>query len=160
ELKFKRTSERCYSRVARPCRGKSKSCRRMLQMTNRASLLYISLLSCMFAAPGASHAGPQTPAIDAAKARQYFAEAKALSEQDNGALWKIPLGGPLLFVDPKTRYTIANQADSEGKLKPLDGVFTGTAPAELGVANTATKWAGVDWTMVMWPLPQYKQPRM
>ena len=30
----------------------------------------------------------------------------------------------------------------------------------MGIANTATKWAGVQWTMVMWPLPQYKQPRM
>ena len=39
-------------------------------------------------------------------------------------------------------------------------VFVGTASPELGVANTATKWAGVEWTMVMWPVPQYKQPRM
>src|SRR2546429_7426343 len=30
----------------------------------------------------------------------------------------------------------------------------------IGRANTATKWAGVEWTMVMWPVPQYKQPRM
>lgn len=102
----------------------------------------------------------QTPAIDTAKARQYFAEAKALSERDNGALWKVPLCGPLLFVDYGTRYAVANQADREGNLKPLDGVFVGTAPPELGVANTATKWAGVEWTMVMWPVPQYKQPRM
>ncbi|HEX8881136.1 MAG TPA: hypothetical protein VF749_13945, partial [Candidatus Acidoferrum sp.] len=102
----------------------------------------------------------QTPAIDTAKARQYFAEAKALSEKDNGALWNVPLCGPLLFVDYGTRYAVANQADREGKLKPLDGAFVGTAPPELGVANTATKWAGVEWTMVMWPVPQYKQPRM
>jgi hypothetical protein len=102
----------------------------------------------------------QAPPIDAAKARQYFAEAKALSDSDSGALWKVPLCGPLLFVDYGTRYTVANQADAEGRLKPLDGVFAGTAPAELGVANTATKWAGIEWTMVMWPLPQYKQPRM
>jgi hypothetical protein len=102
----------------------------------------------------------QAPPIDASKARQYFAEAKALSDHDNGALWKVPLCGPLLFVDYNTRYAVANRADVEGKLKPLDGVFAGTAPEELGVANTATKWAGVEWTMVMWPLPQYKQPRM
>src|SRR5215472_168199 len=102
----------------------------------------------------------QAPPIDAAKARQYFAEAKALSDRDKGALWNVPLYGPLLFVDPGTRYTVANQADAEGKLKPLDGVFAGTVPLELGIANTATKWAGVQWTMVMWPLPQHKQPRM
>lgn len=102
----------------------------------------------------------QAPPIDTAKARQYFAEAKALSDKDNDMLWKVPLCGPLLFVDPNTRSTVANQADAEGKLKPLEGVFEGAAPPELGVANTAMKWAGVEWTMVMWPLPQYKQPRM
>lgn len=108
----------------------------------------------------APRAAAQTPAIDANKAQQYFAEAKALSERDNAALWKVRLCGPLLFVDRETRYGVANQADAEGKLKPLDGVFAGTVPPELGVANTAIKWAGIQWTMVMWPLPQYKQPRM
>jgi hypothetical protein len=102
----------------------------------------------------------QTVAIDANKARQYFDEAKVLANKDNGALWKVQLGGPLLFVEPETRYTVANQADAEGKLKPFEGVFAGTAPAELGLANTATTWGGVHWTMVMWPLPQYKQPRL
>src|SRR6185503_15764460 len=32
-------------------------------------------------------------------------------------------------------------------------VFTGTLPGEVGIANTATDWAGVHWTMVAWPLP-------
>src|SRR5215469_15108139 len=108
----------------------------------------------------AGRVAAQTPAIDTAKARQYFAEAKAVSDRDNGSLWKVQLCGPLLFVDFGTRYAVANQPDAEDKLKPLDGVFVGTAPAELGVANTATKWAGVEWTMVMWPVPQYKQPRI
>ena len=116
--------------------------------------LFVGML-LMSAISGQAQRSP----IDTAKARQYFAEAKALSDKDNGGLWKAPLYGPLLFVDPETRYTVTNQADPEGKLKPLDGVFVGTAPPELGVANTAMKWAGVEWTMVMWPLPQYKQPR-
>lgn len=117
------------------------------------------LLSSTLATLAAMTTAAQSPSIDTAKARQYFAEAKALSDKDNGALWKVPLYGPLLFVDPETRYTVSNQADTKGKLKPLDGVFVGTAPPELGVANTAMKWAGLEWTMVMWPLPQYKQPR-
>ncbi|HKW33977.1 MAG TPA: hypothetical protein VJN92_13290 [Candidatus Acidoferrum sp.] len=125
-----------------------------------ASLARGSLLFFVIAPLGALPAAAQTPPIDTTKARQYFSEARALSDKDNGALWKMPLCGPLLFVDYDTRYAVANQADTEGKLKPLDGVFVGTAPEELGVANTATKWAGVEWTMVIWPLPQYKQPRM
>ncbi|HEX8764209.1 MAG TPA: hypothetical protein VF740_03570, partial [Candidatus Acidoferrum sp.] len=124
------------------------------------ALLGTSLLVCALATLAAMNSPEQAPPIDAAKARQYFAEAKTLSDRDNGALWRVPLGGPLLFADNGTRYAVANQADAEGRLKPLDGVFVGTAPEELGVANTATKWAGVEWTMVMWPLPQYKQTRM
>src|SRR5215471_2866186 len=129
-------------------------------MSKPIFLLRTSLFAVLVLMSRALHVKAQTPPIDTAKARQYFAEAKTLSDKDNGALWKVPLCGPLLFVDPETRYTVANQADAEGKLKPLDGVFAGTAPEELGVANTATKWAGVEWTMVMWPLPQYKQTRM
>src|SRR5689334_19063818 len=122
-------------------------------------LLRTSLLVGLVLIAGAARVAAQTPAIDPAKARQYFAEAKALSDRDDGVLWKVQLCGPLLFVDPGTRYAVANQADAEGKLKPLDGVFAGTAPEELGFANTATKWSGVEWTMVVWPLPTYKQPR-
>lgn len=129
-------------------------------MEMKKSILFVPLFLGILAMLDALSAAAQTPAIDAGKARQYFAEAKALSDRDNRALWKVPLCGPLLFVDRSTRYAVANQADAEGKLKPLDGVFVGTAPEELGVANTATKWAGVEWTMVVWPLPQYKQPRL
>jgi hypothetical protein len=118
------------------------------------------LLAVIVVLLNTANAAAQTPSIDAAKAHQYFAEAKALSDRDNGALWKVQLCEPLLFVDPETRYAVANQADAEGKLKPFDGVFAGTTPQELGVANTATKWVGVGWTMVMWPLPTYKQPRL
>jgi hypothetical protein len=126
----------------------------------RALWIRASLFVAMVVMVGAVRVAAQTPAIDTSKARQYFAEAKALSDRDNGALWKVPLCGPLLFVDYGTRYAVANQADAEGRLKPFDGLFAGTAPPELGVANTATKWSGVAWTMVIWPLPEYKQPRM
>ncbi|HKW62869.1 MAG TPA: hypothetical protein VJN89_10015 [Candidatus Acidoferrum sp.] len=128
-------------------------------MSRQILWIRTSILSGALVMAGAASVLPQTPPIDTAKARQYFAEAKALSDKDNGALWKVPVCGPLLFADSGTRYAVGNQADAEGKLKPLDGAFAGTAPPELGVANTATKWAGVEWTMVMWPLPQYKQTR-
>ncbi|HYA98042.1 MAG TPA: hypothetical protein VEH49_08105, partial [Methylomirabilota bacterium] len=96
---------------------------------------------------------PQKPAIDPALARQYFAEARKLSEADGGRLWGKPLYGPMLFADPGTSFVVASQADAEGRLKEQDGVFVGTLPPEVNVANTATVWAGVKWTMVMWPLP-------
>ena len=44
----------------------------------------------------AASAVAQEPPIDPALAKQYFAEAKAASDRDNGGLWKVPLCGPLL----------------------------------------------------------------
>ena len=128
-------------------------------MEKPAFLIRTSLFAALAVIVSPAHVAAQTSTIDTAKARQYFAEAKALSDKDNGALWKVPVCGPLLFVDPQTRSAVANQPDAEDKLKPLDGTFAGNVPEELGVANTAMKWAGVEWTMVMWPLPTYKQPR-
>jgi len=40
-----------------------------------------------------------------------------------------------------------------------DGVFVGKLPKEMSPANTAIDWAGVHWTMVMWPVSELRQPR-
>jgi hypothetical protein len=68
--------------------------------------------------------------------------------------------GPMLLVDPESRGVVANQADNEGKLGPQGDVFVGTLPEEINIANTATNWAGVDWTMIMWPLPEERRSRL
>jgi hypothetical protein len=102
----------------------------------------------------------QEVAIDPAVAAQYFREAKALSDKDAGALWGVRLYGPTLLVDPETRAVAANQADGEGQLKQAGEVFVGKLPANLPIANTAVRWAGVEWTMIMWPLPRYRQERL
>lgn len=33
-------------------------------------------------------------------ARQYFAEAQSLCQDDHGQLWGVSLCGPIMFVDP------------------------------------------------------------
>jgi hypothetical protein len=86
-------------------------------------------------------------------ARSAFAEARACSERDAGRLWGLPLDGPLLFADRATRVVVANQADADGELGEVDGVWVGLLPDEVGIANTAVVWSGVEWTMVAWPLP-------
>ena len=45
---------------------------------------------------------------------------------------------PEIFADPQTRFVIANQADAGGALKADGGVFTGTLPASVPIANTST----------------------
>jgi hypothetical protein len=110
-----------------------------------------------FISPLASIA--QEPAIDVALAEQYFNEARIICAKDNGALWGISLDGPMLFVDRQTRMIAANQADAEGRLTKNGKVFVGRLPDAQNIANTAVKWAGVNWTMVVYPLPVDKHER-
>jgi hypothetical protein len=84
------------------------------------------------------------------RAQRAFAEAKLASDEDGGKLWGRALYGPMFFVDPQTRFVVANQADANGALKADGGVFTGTLPNDIPIGNTATTWSGVKWTMVVW----------
>jgi hypothetical protein len=99
------------------------------------------------------------PSIDVTKAGAAFVEAQQISTRDNGRLWGKPLYGPMLFVAPATRATVANEADASGVLHREGDVYVGTLPKDVVVANTAIEWEGKRWTMVMWPLPQNSQPR-
>ncbi|GBC82977.1 hypothetical protein HRbin10_02115 [bacterium HR10] len=95
----------------------------------------------------------QDSPIPLADARKIFEQARTLSEADAGQLWGRPLYGPLMLVDPKTRFIVANQPDKEHHLTESQGVFVGTLPEQESVANAAYRWAGITWTMLMWPLP-------
>ncbi len=108
----------------------------------------------LFAVAVMTHlAAAQKQRIDPSQAAQYFKEARQICENDAGKLWGKSLCGPMLFADPSTRSLAANQADAESQLTAQDGTFVGTLPPEVNIANTAVVWAGVRWTMVMWPLP-------
>ncbi len=99
------------------------------------------------------------PAIDRALAEQYFREARALWKQDDGKLWGISLESPLIFADRKTRQVVATHADMEGRLKAEGNVLVGQLTDNVNVANYSLTWAGVKWTMVVWPLPKDKSER-
>ena len=96
----------------------------------------------------------QRSSIDSGLASRYFQEAETLCGRDNGKLWGISLCGPVLFVDPGTRDLAANQSDKEGRLSRGGDVFVGKLPEDVNIANTAVDWAGVTWTMIVWPLPE------
>ena len=79
--------------------------------------------------------------VDAELAEQYFAEARALCEQERARLWGVPLYGPMVFADPATRTIATNQpAPKEPR------------PAVLGYANAALEWGGVRWSTLVWPM--------
>ncbi len=84
------------------------------------------------------------------RAKRVFDEVRLVSEEDGGRLWGVSLHGPMLFVDPQTRFAVTNRADGEGVLKAADGVFVGTLPLTVALANTAVQWGGVEWTTVLW----------
>lgn len=115
--------------------------------------------TCLLAAPVSNAESEPQSAIDPGLARQYFAEARALSDREDGKLWGRALYGPLMFVDPVTRTIVADRADQAGKLKPSAGVFVGALPPEHNIANTAFQFSGWRWTMVVWPLPKDRDAR-
>ena len=97
--------------------------------------------------------------IDESLAEQYFQQAESICAKDNSTLWGIRLCGPMLLVDPSTRSIVANQIDGEGNLTKKGSVYVGKLPDRINIANTAMTWAGVKWTMIMWPLPSNERAR-
>lgn len=104
-------------------------------------------------------AAAQSAGIDTKLAAQYFRQLQQTSDREGGKTWGLPLYGPIMFVDPRSGNVVANQADLEHKLVAQDGVFVGMLPREISPANTAIDWAGVHWTMVMWPVSEFRQAR-
>jgi len=103
---------------------------------------------------------PEAAVIDLAEARRAFGEIRFLSALDGKKLWGETLAGPVMFVDLATRRVAANQpAFEETVLELDDGVYTGTLPDEVPIANTAMTWAGTEWTMLIWPLPRDRYAR-
>ncbi len=124
--------------------------------------VFAGLAGCIIllcGAPALMGQGRAADPIDAAEAKGFFAEAKALSDADNAMTWGATLYGPMILADPRTRQVVANQPDPEGVLKFHDGVYSGLLPDEVGIANTAVNWSGLKWTMLVWPLPDTRYER-
>ncbi len=76
-------------------------------------------------------------------------------------MWKYPLYGPMLLVDPNSRTTYANMPDSAGSFTFItDGLYKGTLPPEVMIANTSINWQGRLWAVMLWPLPVDMEDRL
>lgn len=111
----------------------------------------VALLAC-FTSAQLAHA-EDAPELTPQAAKALFDQAGQQCQADAGKLWSKSLCGPIMFVEPKTRWVVASQADAEGQLKPRDGVFVGTLPPDQTIANTSVEWAGVRWVQMQWPMP-------
>jgi hypothetical protein len=152
----RRTEERGGAEVERGAEMKNGKREDRRPSAGRTRPSAVSLVALVLASSFALQDAP----IDPVRAAEVFAELEEAALADGGALWGHELLGPVLLVDPATRAVVANQPDERGLLAERDGVYSGTLPAEIGVANTAVDWAGVRWTMVMWPLPEEKPARV
>lgn len=109
----------------------------------RTLLLLASLLL-------ASAASAQT---DMTSARSGLREFQQVCAEEGTRFWGVSLCGRLLLVEPRTRLTIATFREPDGKFSERDGLFEGTLPTEIQIANTSVHWGADDWAMVMLPLP-------
>lgn len=91
------------------------------------------------------------PSIDLTQAKTVFADAQAVSDQEGGRLWGKKLYGALFFVDPDTRFVVANEPDPDGVLHAQDGLYVGTLPKSVIIADAPVEWEGKRWTMLLWP---------
>jgi hypothetical protein len=121
----------------------------------RLTRLACALLFAYFAPAAAAQDGPIAPD----DARLYFGELRELAAADAGRMWGRSLAGPVLFVDRASRAVIASAADPGGHLVARDGIWTGTLPQEVSIANAAVDWSGTRWTMLMWPVPDNRYVR-
>ncbi|MFK0300105.1 hypothetical protein ACIQTU_12910 [Brevundimonas sp. NPDC090276] len=91
---------------------------------------------------------------EAAPAMAAFEQARSLCEADGGRAWGVSLCGPVLIADPATRQVIANMDGVDAPLERDGAVFRGRLPDAVPIANTAVRWNGRVWTMLVAPLPQ------
>jgi hypothetical protein len=96
-------------------------------------------------------ANAQTPPpIELQKAKDAFAEDRAVSDQEGGRLWGMKLYGATFFVDPQTRYAVSNEPDPQGVFRAQDGLYVGTLPQDVLISNAPLEWEGKRWTMLIW----------
>lgn len=111
---------------------------------------YLCLALPMAVSAAAMAQAPLQPAVAAAA----FQRMQALCTADAGKAWGAELCGPTLLADPATRRFMANMDGLETSLERDGAIFRGRLPDTVPVANTAVKWNGRTWTMLMLPLPQ------
>ncbi|WP_315816299.1 hypothetical protein [Paraflavitalea speifideaquila] len=94
------------------------------------------------------------------KAQGYFETIRQVSATREAGLWGRGLAGPVMLVDTGSRKVYTNTVDKEGRLKIEGTVYTGQLPLTVNIANTATEWAGIRWTMLLLPLPASRYERV
>jgi hypothetical protein len=91
---------------------------------------------------------PAAAQVDQQRAEEYFKEAAAICQRDDGRLWGVSLCGPMVFADARTRTLATNQP------RP-----TAEQPRTLGFANAPMEWGGTRWAAYGWDFTTSLDPR-
>jgi hypothetical protein len=101
----------------------------------------------------ASHRGARAQTRDAVtQAALGLKEFSEICARPASMIWAASLCGRMVLIDPDTRAAVTNQQPRGGNFVATDGVFRGTLPEDVMIANTAVPWNGDLWTMIMLPL--------
>lgn len=79
--------------------------------------------------------------VDQERAQQYFKEAQALCERDDGRLWGLSLCGPMVIADAAT-----------GTMATSQPAPAGDPPRALGFVNAPLQWGGITWSAYNWQM--------
>lgn len=90
--------------------------------------------------------------LDVASATAAFDQAHSLCQADEARTWGVTLCGPMLIADPATRAFVSNMDGLDMPLERKGAVFEGRLPDSVPIANTAVRWNGRVWTMLMAPV--------
>ena len=120
----------------------------------RSFILALFVAAAAALAPGAlpAQAAPRWSSADSSAAVQALGDFEAGCRRDGGALWGLTLCGPLVLVDPETRFAVANDSPPGGVFTRRGRLYYGTVPAGIPVANTSLTWAGRQWGIALLPL--------
>jgi len=84
-------------------------------------------------------APPAVAQVDQQRAQEYFKEARALCERDDGRVWGVSVCAPMVIVDRRTQTVATSQPPPEA-----------ARPRLLGLVNAPVQWGGATWGAYMW----------
>lgn len=88
----------------------------------------------------------QTAMIDSAKI--WFSNIKMNGMTLNMNPWPVDIYGKTMFVEPESRFLVANFQNKRHSFTEMDSLFVGRLDINHGIANTSKEIYGEMWTMV------------
>lgn len=117
------------------------------------SFLTLALIAPILFTATAQSASSQEQEPTVRAARTAFDTFQSICSSEAARVWPVSLCGPLILVDRDSRESWASQRPPFDGYEESRGVWSGTLPDSISVANTSTTFGNESWIMVIAPLP-------